>query len=46
MNEFIDGLTQGLKEGPLVFASPLVALWTTLSSTAIALLARITADQA
>lgn len=33
MNEFIDGFIQGAKEGPFVFALPLIALARLLSDT-------------
>lgn len=33
MNQLISGIAQGLREGPLVFVAPVVAVWRTLKST-------------
>lgn len=40
MNEYLDGVVQGVKEGPLVFVTPVVAVISLLSSTISNLLAR------
>lgn len=40
---FTSGVVQGLREGPLVFATPLIALW---RLTASAIPSRVSAPQA
>ncbi|WP_262223989.1 hypothetical protein [Stenotrophomonas maltophilia] len=40
MNEYLDGVAQGVKEGPLVFVTPVVAVILLLSSTVRSLLKR------
>lgn len=36
---FVSGLKRGLREGPLVFATPLIAIWRGVSATTSSLLA-------
>lgn len=40
MNEYLDGVAQGVKEGPLVFVTPVVAVILLLSSTVSSLLSK------
>jgi len=38
MNEILSGLAQGLREGPIVYATPLVAFWRCVNRTTSSLL--------
>lgn len=38
MNEILSGLKQGLREGPLVYATPLVAVWRCMNRATTSLL--------
>lgn len=41
MSQLINGITQGMREGPLVFVAPIVAVWRLFNDTANDLIGRV-----
>lgn len=40
MSEILSGLKQGLREGPIVYATPLIALWRCVNRTTSSILSQ------